>query len=279
VGLISRVISVLIGAPLLGTFFLVMLVAGPTVLFAVSSLPTIIPGMAGIHLSPRNEMIFSIILMVQVVSQLSVIPWLLAGVIAFFMIPAKWQPSALDAGQAPRRHGWLSYFAVAAVLFWMPLLPMTQREQHLRLVVESDMRSGQIAEGLAAMSAQKLEDFPPHWDPPPQQVYDDNGMILDVMEVVLDRPPAPWVRKLYFDKFAIALEDDQMLARFGDQRFVNILWPRTERLLARLSNESAFLTENKEWIDSLEAWSRESNSAAPTTAPASTPTTAAAPQP
>ena len=91
----------------------------------------------------------------------------------------------------------------AALVIWLPILPGTQAEQQLRsLRVEQDMKASRIADALDVMSARRQSDFPPYWDPPPREGYDERSPhIFDVMEVLLARDRAPWLRATYLDKF------------------------------------------------------------------------------
>jgi hypothetical protein len=84
------------------------------------------------------------------------------------------------------------------------------------------------------MSAHDPTDFPPHWDPPPKlalgQALPD---LVDVMEIIADDPPAPWVRSIFIEKF------ERYLARYPINE-------RVARLLLRLP-------EGKELVNALVA--------------------------
>ena len=273
VALISRVISVIVGCGIAPAFFLVMLVAGPTVALVASKFPSVIPGMAGVPMTPRETAVFSTMLVTQVVSQLTFIVWVVVGVVAFFVMSPKWQPALSFLNRSFGRSS-SGYLAVAAVLFWLPFLPHAQREQHLKFMVESEMRSGRIAQALQIMSSHSPHDFPPQWDPPPVAIYDSNTFILDVMEIMIDRPVAPWVRKLYVEKFRQALLDFEYEGRFGDPDVVATAWLRVERLLGRLPERNEIVAGNEETINDLRTRVAQRNAAtqpSPETSPATAP--------
>ncbi|HXE53054.1 MAG TPA: hypothetical protein VN541_08570, partial [Tepidisphaeraceae bacterium] len=128
--------------------------------------------------------------------------------------------------------------------------------------------SGRIDEALAIMSSHRPADFPPHWDPPPRVVFDpDPEMIVAVMEKVIDRPSAGWVREVYFQKFSQALFDFRSLAMFREERFVNSTWPRTERLLSRMAKSGSLSAENVESVETIRAYLEGRAPSPATTAP------------
>jgi hypothetical protein len=70
------------------------------------------------------------------------------------------------------------------------------------------MKAGRIAEALDVMSAHQLSDFPPGWEPPPRiGLSEESPHILDVLDVLVTREVAPWVRAEYVDKFQRYLGD------------------------------------------------------------------------
>jgi hypothetical protein len=95
--------------------------------------------------------------------------------------------------------------------------------------VEREMRAGRIAEALDVMSAHPASAFPPHWDPPPRVGYgEESPHVLDVMDVLAARDPAPGVRAAYVGKLRQYLGPDYAFdwgpARRGDlARVVRIL--------------------------------------------------------
>lgn len=112
-----------------------------------------------------------------------------------------WQ-AALPPANTQQRSGSLWLLAVASVLVWLLVLPATQAEQQLKTRVEQSFAAGQIAQALDEMSAHSPGDFPPHWEPPPQRRYWNYfSRLLDVMEAIVSKPPAPWVRAVYVERF------------------------------------------------------------------------------
>lgn len=112
-----------------------------------------------------------------------------------------------EPSEPVRRSLWA--FAGAAVLVWLPLLPLTQPEQRLRRAVEADFAAGRYAEALQTIAEHGLAAFPPHWDPPPNISYPDAGQpaLLDLVEVAT-RPETPdWLRDLYVQKLRDQMAD------------------------------------------------------------------------
>jgi hypothetical protein len=133
--------------------------------------------------------------------------WVIGGAVAFATIRPAWQVPDGSKYERPSTIG-LWILAVASLAIWLPILPWTQAEQRLRSRVEADMKSGRIADALDLMSAHAQSDFPPQWDPPPRVGYGETSPhIFEVMEAVLARDSAPWVRAIYEDKFRQQISD------------------------------------------------------------------------
>jgi hypothetical protein len=90
--------------------------------------------------------------------------------------------------------------AGAAVVFFLALLPWTQRRPRLRSRAEMLFRAGKVKEVIDLLSAHSLDDFPPGWLPPPDRDFREPPTLLDVMEAVRERGAA-WVRERYADRF------------------------------------------------------------------------------
>ena len=90
--------------------------------------------------------------------------------------------------------------ALGAVGIWGFVLPFTQPEQQLRWGVEQEFREERYGSMLTVMSSHSLEEFPPHWQPPPRWPRDGQDKLVDIWEEIAERPPAEWVRRMYLNK-------------------------------------------------------------------------------
>src|SRR5262245_32656038 len=201
--LMVRVASVLMGYRHWSAFVLVMTFADIVVLLAVWLMP--IPPvdfMGGLHLSEGERITQAVGISLGFAGVILLPLWLILAVVAFFKSHPTWQVSRNDATRLPSSPVGLWLLGLASVAVWAFVLPVTQSEQMLGHRVEWDLKHGRIAEALAVMSAHEPTDFPPHWEPPPRIGYwETNPPVLDVMEIILVDPPAPWVRDLFFEKF------------------------------------------------------------------------------
>jgi hypothetical protein len=201
VALMIRVVSVLTGRGGVPSTFLVMAFGDAVALTAVFLMPKpIVSIMGGVRLTESEAAVYGATMFVTIAGILSAPLWGIGGLIAFFTGKPQWQVPAVDAAPAPASRGALA-LAVASLAIWVPILPWTQAEQRLRSQVEADMKGGRIADGLDLLSAHPPSDFPPQWEPPPRIGYHETSPdVLDVMEVLLTRDCAPWVRECYLDK-------------------------------------------------------------------------------
>jgi hypothetical protein len=210
VALTVRVVSVLMGYSgraaffnVLGCITVVSLVAG--CLVAVPLICT----MSGLHQKEGEGIVVSVGWYV-VWAAVGFLPICALGLILTHSERGPWQgPLAPSEPRTfPSRGVWC--LAISSVAIWGLILPFTQPSLILKTEVDNDLKGGRIAEGLALMSAHQPGDFPqdwdPHWDPPPfTHVYGAPPHILDVMEVMIEHPPAAWVRDYYLAKCRVYL--------------------------------------------------------------------------
>jgi hypothetical protein len=202
VALMVRVLSVITSRNVMSSLFLVMAFADAAALTAVYMIPKpIINFMAGIRPTDSERAIWGATFLVGFLGILSAPLWGIGGVVALFTGKPVWQFPARPAetvAASPRV--WI--LAVLSLVIWLPILAWTQAEQQLRSRVEDDIKAGRIADALDFMSAHAQSDFPPQWEPPPRVGYGERSPhIFDVMEAILGRDCAPWVRACYLDKF------------------------------------------------------------------------------
>ena len=90
----------------------------------------------------------------------------------------------------------------------------------MRSQVEEAMRAGRIPEGLAIMSAHSSSDFPPGWDPPPRVGYGETSPDLrDVLNHLVDREDARWVRVTYLEKLVHSVNQYQGVTKAQAEEF------------------------------------------------------------
>jgi hypothetical protein len=215
VALMTRVVSVLTGRKWYTSLFLVMLFADGVALLAVYYMPKpVISFMGGVRLTESEEVVQGASLLIGCLGIVSLPVWGLGAIYAWSAETPAWN-APTGPERSPRTSWGIWALAALSILIWLPILPFTQKEQWLRFQVERDLKAGRIAEALDRMSAHTPEEFPPQWDPPPRVgVQEMKPGILDVMEVILTREVAPWVRERYVAKFNSYLGDDYSLFNY-----------------------------------------------------------------
>ncbi|NOX60291.1 MAG: hypothetical protein GXP29_15730 [Planctomycetes bacterium] len=202
VALMTHVVSVFFGCKPVPAFFCVILVADIAMQVALDFAPfPVINFMGGIRVSDTANIVANAASVMTLFGILSLPIWLIGVLVVICKTQPTWSVVDLTP-QAPFKSQPAITLAATAVLAWFTVLPWTQAEQRLRYETESLLIDGQIAKGLAVMSQHQKNHYPPLWDPPPRphfRVYEPN--ILDVMLVMLDEPPADWVRPIYDEKF------------------------------------------------------------------------------
>ncbi len=207
--LTMRVAAVILRMAPFAAVMLVMLVADALALIAVTAMPKpIIEFMGGVHLTEAEHMIVGVTFMTYFFGILSAPIWLLGSVVSLVVARPNWAPVPND--NAPRAGLGVWLVALGSVAGGIALLPIGQAEQVRRYRVEHAFRLGQIAEAIDYMSARSQKDFPPSWDPPPHVAQANQRVTpIDVLEVIVKRQPAPWVRQIYVKKL-----DDFMGERY-----------------------------------------------------------------
>lgn len=196
VALITRVIAILFGTTAIKACLPVMLFASAVALglLRFSSIP-VVSRMGGIHLDDAEQLIRTTSILLIVLSVLTLPIWLV-GTLCVCFSSGNWQWSVAGTGDRPSRS--LLAMAMAAVAVGVAVLPWTQPPQAHRYRAETLLRQGQVAEGLAEMSRNTRDDYPPHWVPPPRVAYGETQPpLLDVFEQLVEQRPASWVVENY----------------------------------------------------------------------------------
>lgn len=224
--LMIRVVSVVFQAPPLRVVFPFMLFADGVLLTLLSIVPTpVLAIMGGVRLSESERMIADITFLATILGTLSLPLWVVGSLIAL-CIPRKAERVA-SFSSLPEQpiNASLWGLAAASLLIWVAVLPFTQPEQQRRWEVERRMQAGDIAAAIEFMSQHEQQDFPPHWDPPPQ-LGERRGMVqprvtLPLIDIVATidqkRDVAPWVREVYVRKFEDHFETEYVAAYFWDR--------------------------------------------------------------
>jgi hypothetical protein len=228
--LMIRVLSVLMGYRHVAAIFFVMALADVEALLGLCLSPIpLIEVMGGIHGSASETLRKSMAKDLCFLGTCSLPFWVIGAFIAGVKSCPRWQGPPTAVSQS---HTWswpLGGLVFTSIAIWFLFLPFTQPEQQLRNRVERGLKEGRIAEALAEMSAHYPSGFPPHWDPPPKLALGQREPpLVDVMEVIADSPPTPWVRSIFIEKF------ERYLARYP-------IGEREAKLLLRLPEGKALV--------------------------------------
>lgn len=206
VALVTRCVAVLYRFRLAEAIWPVMLFASGVALLVLRVAPIpIIDIMGGVRKTDGEQLLTSVAINVGILAVLSTFVWLIGTVVICFLrlkpLP-EWQRR--EGGRArsriPRALWWSG---VAALVVGLLLLPWTQPPQYRRHQAERLLRSGQIDAALAYMSSLHEEDFPLNWLPPPHIAYGErNPELPTVMQAALKPEVAPWVRRVFAERYA-----------------------------------------------------------------------------
>ncbi len=114
----------------------------------------------------------------------------------------RWTPPTIGGEHMLSRSLWA--MASGAIALGLAVLPWTQPEQVLRRKVERQVSQNDWQAATATMSEHELQDFPPHWQPPPERMGrmpEEATLLADVLAAA----PAPWVRTYYLNRFGRVL--------------------------------------------------------------------------
>jgi hypothetical protein len=230
VALMVRVVSVLMGYSAMAGLSLVLLFGDCIALVAMRLVPTpVISIMGGIRLTAAESLVLATTFWVTALGCVSLPIWIAGASAVLANSKPSWQLLTGDKQAPPLRYD-LMMLALFSVGIWAAILPLTQPEQQNRRRVEHDLKNGRIGEALADMSAHAPSDYPPHWEPPPRVGYAESSpSIFDVMDVVVEKPPASWVRAIYVEKLDRFLSD-AMVFSYHDGAHLKRLLPLLQRL-------------------------------------------------
>lgn len=224
--LMIRVVSVVFQAPPMRVIFPFMLFADGVLLTLLSIVPTpVLAIMGGVRLSECERMIAGVTFLATALGVLSLPLWAIGSLIALCVPRKVERVASFNKLSEQQIKVSLWGLAAASLLIWIPVLPFTQPEQQRRWEAERRMRAGKIAAAIQFMSDYQQDDFPPHWDPPPQ-LGERRGLVqpqiqvpmIDIVETIEQQPDvAPWVRETYVRKFNDHFETEYVAAYFWDR--------------------------------------------------------------
>jgi hypothetical protein len=257
--LMMRVSVVLLGYAPLKAFFMVMAFGNGMALLALNFSPVpLLDLMSGTRLSESEMVLQSAAQSLGCLAALMA-PISFVAVLTLIVSERKQgQTWPLTGMAAPRPSRGLWALALGSIAVWLVILPFTQPEQQLRRRVERILQAGLIHDGITEISAHARDEFPPHWQPPPQKLspwqVERNPKLLDVCEYIATHPVAPWVREIYVGKLRTCLAD----RLFGSEdvpqlaRILKLL-PERPELEEEIKSQNPFL-----W-NLLEAEAKKSN--------------------
>jgi hypothetical protein len=157
--------------------------------------------MGGVRLTESEQLILGLKLNLIAAGVISGPIWGIGYLVACASnVPWRWYKNQAEVPSLPVSRGAWTLSCVSLV-FWIPILPWTQREQKLRWNAEKHLMSGSIKELCQLTRDHSERSFPPHWDPPPRLSYNDlkPGLFHTTAEILSNDPP-DWFRKRYTDK-------------------------------------------------------------------------------
>lgn len=249
--LMTRIVAVVFEVPHRCALFPVMLFADTVAVVVSFVMPTpVISFMGGIRLTESEQLIQSMTWLVRFFGILTWLIWM-GGTATVGFGKRTWSSKLgqFSSSTTVGRSAWI--LAAIAIVFWIPLLPVPQREQQLRRAVENDLRDGRIREALQTMSDHSQSDFPPHWDPPPRIGYGENvPSLTDVLQVAQSIKIKRWVLALFelklIQQSGWRYAGAHKWARMDDDEF-----DRNFTILEKLPADSPVLNEHREIFQTL----------------------------
>lgn len=200
--LISRVLSVAFGLPMLPVLLLTMLFGDVLAFAAVVSapLPTL-DLMGGLRHPPQVQLIASTAFLVGFWGFLTAPVWLIATLIGIKWMKAKAAPPLRTGGPVP----WAALaLGVGAVAGWLGAAGIAQPPVRLKVDVERRVAQGSYDDAAELLTAHERAEFPPVWDLPPRQVGSKDswqGPLAGMREAIGRRGEVPaWVGAAYAEK-------------------------------------------------------------------------------
>ncbi len=202
--LMSRVLSVWLGASFIGMFFIVMLFADSVALTLIWITPQpVFNVMGGIRLSPPESAHLGATMLVAVFGGISWLVWLVGTVVVMGLRAPQWSLAAAESMPATSVSKASWGIGVLLMVAGFALLPVGQPEQQRHSQAERLLRKGELTQAVQYISRFPREDFPPVWDPPPRIGYgEEMPPPLDVLREAERNQSPEWLRALYVEKLS-----------------------------------------------------------------------------
>jgi hypothetical protein len=188
----------------------VLLFGDAVMLIAIRFVPVpVLHLMGGVRMTDSERILQGTTLMLQIVGYPALFILLIMT-----LVPTRTPWTPITSSKPSRVHGTAWLLAAVSILIWPFVLPVTQPEQQRRRIAEQMIMARDFRGALQFMSQHSRSAFPPHWSPPPH-VAQANPVppINDLMEVLIEEPPAKWVRTEFVEKFRSKMEGT--LSQFG----------------------------------------------------------------
>jgi beta-glucanase (GH16 family) len=201
-----RVAQVLTGVSAVRAFFVVAAVADiVAVVVTLLSPKPILAVMGGIQHTPQDALLLDVTVGIAFSGIFAAAVFIVG---AFFAVFGGDFPKPSFPPRTTRSSTAMWALAAASVLAWGLALPATQGEQRRAFEVDEALARGDVRGAFALMNDVPRSDFPPHFDPRPRNWEGQTEpSILDVLDVLVETPPAPWVREVYLEKLRLGLHD------------------------------------------------------------------------
>ncbi len=208
--LIVRASALMFGVRQLRMLWPVMLFADIAVFVGINSMPapmSLVATMGGARLPAAVQIVSASTFLVGFFTILSFPIWLIGTLSVAKMKVTPKNGMLLSCPIDARRHRGLWVPPALIMLVWMAILFVTQPQQGRAYSIDQQLRRGEIAEALGALSKFEREQFPVGYDPAPRILYRENTPpIDDVVSVMFEIDTAAWVHDLYARKYLLHLQ-------------------------------------------------------------------------
>jgi len=204
--LMSRVVALLTPSSLFSAFVKIAVPAAGIVFVALSyARMPLIDWMGGVRVPPSVQPVADAYMYVIFLGFF----FLLIGGFVWVSLLFVSSPESSFAGFRVRQAGSvgkaLPILAAVGILGFTAALPVTQREQKLRYIVEKDLKNNRIKDALDVFASHRQNQFPPQWSPPPWPEYgegDRNPNLEEIVKALETRNDVPaWVHTAYQEKW------------------------------------------------------------------------------
>lgn len=159
--------------------------------------------MGGVRQTESEQLIASFRLLLNLLCYLTMPIWIISYLLLIWKNPPwQWTPNNNpERNLRVSRSCWA--VAIVSLLVWIPILPLTQPQQHLRWKGEKLLSSRQFDAFAKLMTEHDETEFPAHWDPPPRVGYGERAPSpAEVMVSLQKHNASQWIIDRYIDKMS-----------------------------------------------------------------------------